>query len=64
VNVSTLKKSTKMARAVRRNSKSNIIAEQFSMPPSKMEKSSRQKISGDIGEQRSTNHLDIVGIYL
>lgn len=64
MNVSASKKSSEIVRAVRRNSKSNIIAEEVSMPLPEMENPSRQKISGDIGELRSISHLDIMDIYI
>lgn len=51
-NMSTSRKSIKTDRTVRRNSNSAIIAGYFSMSLPKLDSSSRQKVSGNTGEQR------------
>lgn len=56
-NVGTSRKSIKTDRTVRRNSNSAIIAGYFSMSLPKLDSSSRQKVSGNTGEQRGTSHL-------
>lgn len=54
----------KINRTARRVDESTIIVGDFNTPLSKMNKSSRQKISKDVVELNNTiNKLDIIDIY-